>query len=179
LLLSSDKKCAIPIEKVSNGNWPMSKDLDKPIETSEQKAKRKWLNQKIRQDYKAGNTLVPMMVNPKDVDYVNKKIHLDKNPPPEVATVIENDKKPRAFYGFERKFLKEVRSIMDERKQANVDIILAGIRHERRILMLEKIRRLELSIARKEAILAQRQKNADEGQLDLFAAPSESRDLFA
>jgi AAA15 family ATPase/GTPase len=97
------------------------------------------------------------------------KVHLDKNPPPEVATVIENDKKPRAFYGFERKFLKEVRSILDERKQEKLEIIREGIRHERRILMLEKIRRLELDIARNQAILAQRQKNADEGQLDLFA----------
>jgi hypothetical protein len=109
-----------------------------------------------------------MMVNPEDIDYVNKKVRLDKSPPPEVATVIENDKKPRAFYGFERKFLKEVRSILDERKQQNLEIIRAGIRHERRILMLEKIRRLELSVGRKEAILAQRQKNAEEGQLDLF-----------
>jgi AAA15 family ATPase/GTPase len=157
----------------------MANDLDKPTETSEQKAKRMWLNQKIRQEYKAGNTLVPMMVNPKDIDYVNGKVRLDKNPPPDVATVIENDKKPRAFYGFERKFLKEVRSILDERKQANFEIIRAGIRHERRKLMLEKIRRLELSIARNQAILAQRHKNAEEGQLDLFAALSESKDLFA
>jgi AAA15 family ATPase/GTPase len=157
----------------------MARDLDKPTESSEQKAKRMWLNQKIRQDYKAGNTPVPMMVNPKDIDYVNKKVHLDKNPPPDVATVIENDKKPRAFYGFERKFLKEIRSILDERKQEHLELIRASIRHERRKLMLEKIRRLELSIARNEAIIAQRQKNAEEGKLDLFAAPSESRDLFA
>jgi hypothetical protein len=144
----------------------MSKDLDKPTESSEQIAERKWRNNALSKKLKEGKTLVPMMVYPEDIDYVNKKVHLDKNPP---GTVIENDKKPRAFYGFERKFLKEVRSILDERKRANLEIIIAGIRHERRILMLERIRRLELSIARNEAILAQRQKNAEEGQLDLFA----------
>jgi hypothetical protein len=131
------------------------KDLDKPTESSEKRAERMWRNNQLRQKIIASNASSPVVADP--------------NAPPDVATVIENDKKPRAFYGFERKFLKEVRSILDERKQANLEIILAGIRHERRILMLEKIRRLELSIARKEAILAQRQKNADEGQMDLFA----------
>jgi hypothetical protein len=131
------------------------KDLDKPTESSEKRAERMWRNNQLRQEIIASKALSPVVVDPKA--------------PPEVATVIENDKKPRAFYGFERKFLKEVRSILDERKQANLAIIRAGIRHERRVLMLEKIRRLELSIARKEAILAQRQKNAEEGKLDLFA----------
>jgi hypothetical protein len=131
------------------------KELDGPKEPAEKVAERKWKNNELRQKIIASKASSPVVVDP--------------NAPPEVATVIENDKKPRAFYGFERKFLKEVRSILDERKQANLEIIRAGIRHERRILMLEKIRRLELSIARKEAILAQRQKNADEGQLDLFA----------
>jgi hypothetical protein len=131
------------------------KDLDKPTESSEKRAERMWRNNQLRQKIITRNASSPVVADP--------------NAPPDVATVIENDKKPRAFYGFERKFLKEVRSILDERKHANLEIILAGIRHERRILMLEKIRRLELSIARKEAILAQRQKNADEGQMDLFA----------
>jgi hypothetical protein len=155
----------------------MSKDLDKPTESSEQKAKRRWLNQKIRQDYKAGNTPVPMMVNPKDIDYVNKKVHLDKNPPPEVGTVLENKAKRRPG-GFERKFLKEIRAILGERKEENLKLLAASIAHQKRILTLEKIRRLELEIARKEKILEQRQKNADEGQLDLFAVRSETRDLF-
>jgi acetyl-CoA acetyltransferase len=130
------------------------KDLDKPTESSEQRAERMWRNNQLRQKIIASNASSPVVADP--------------NARPEVGTVLENKAKRRPG-GFERKFLKEVRSILDERKQQNLEIILAGIRHERRILMLEKIRRLELSIARKEAILAQRQKNADEGQMDLFA----------
>jgi hypothetical protein len=134
----------------------MAKDLEKPTESSEQKAKRRWRNQKIRQDYKAGNTPVPMMVNPKDIDYVNKKVHLDQNPPPEVGTVLENKAKRRPG-GFERKFLKEIRGILEERKQQNLELIRASIAHQKKILTLEKIRRLELEIAREEKRIADKQ----------------------
>jgi hypothetical protein len=104
------------------------------------------------------------IVDPDDIDYVNKKVHLDKNPPPEVATVVENKSK-RLAGGFERKFLKEIRAILDERKQENLRIVEAYARHirqERRKLMLEKIRRLELRIA-------EREKPREISHKDLFA----------
>jgi hypothetical protein len=113
-----------------------------------------WRNNQLRQKIIASKVPSPVAVDP--------------NAAPEIATVIVNKAKRRPG-GFERKFLKDVRAILDERKQEHLKLVAASVRHQRRILMLEKIRRLELSIARKEAVLAQRQKNADEGQLDLFA----------
>jgi hypothetical protein len=154
------------------------KDLEKPTESSEQIAERKWRNNALSKKLKEGKVPIPVMVDPQDIDYVNKKVKVDKNPPPDVATVLVNKAKRRPG-GFERKFLKEVRAILDERKQENLRLIRASIRHQKRRLMLEKIRRLELSIAESEKRIALRQKHADEVQIDLFGPRTKYKDLFA
>jgi hypothetical protein len=138
-------------------------DQKKP---AERVAERKWGNNALRKKIKEGKTPVPMMVNPGDIDYVNKKVRVDKNAPPEVATVIENKAKRRPG-GFERRFLKEVRAILEERKRENVELIRASLRHQRLRLMLEKLRRLELMVAESEKRIAERQ-NATKSK-DLFA----------
>jgi hypothetical protein len=146
----------------------MVQDLDGPKEPAERVAERRWRNQQIRQKIKEGKTLVPVMVYPEDIDYVNKRVKVDKNPLSDAATVLEN-KARRGPGGFERKFLKEVRAVLDERKRENYIALAAHVHHYRRRLMLEKLRRLTLSIAESEKRIALRQKHADEGQLDLFA----------
>jgi hypothetical protein len=71
----------------------MVKELDGPKEPSEKIAERRWRNNALAKKAKEGKTPVPMMVYPEDIDYVNKKVRVDKNPPPDVATVIENKSK--------------------------------------------------------------------------------------
>jgi hypothetical protein len=120
------------------------KDLDKPKESSERIAERRWRNNALAKKAKEGKALVPLMVYSEDIDYVNKKVRVDKNPPPDVATVIENKAKRRRN-GFETKFLKEVRSTLDERKVENYIALVAHVTSYRRKLMLEKLRRYELA----------------------------------
>jgi hypothetical protein len=116
------------------------KELGGPKEPPEKVAERKWKNNELRQKIIAGKVPTPVVVDPKA--------------PPEIATVIVNKAKRRPG-GFERKFLKEVRAILDERKQENVDLIRASLRHQRRRLMLEKLRRLELRAAESENLIAE------------------------
>jgi hypothetical protein len=131
----------------------MLKEHDGPTEPAEKRAERKWRNNQLRQKIKAGK-IPPVVVDPRA--------------PPDVATVLENKAKRRPG-GFERKFLKEIRAMLDERKQENYRALAAHVHHYRRRLMLEKLRRLELA-QREDAERenAERQ-NADEGQMDLFA----------
>jgi hypothetical protein len=97
----------------------MVKDLDGPKEPPERVAERKWRNNVLRAKYKENKMPVVAIVDPADIDYVNKKVRLDKNPPPEVGTVLVNKAKRRPG-GFERKFIKEIRGILGERKQENL-----------------------------------------------------------
>jgi hypothetical protein len=130
----------------------MLKEHDGPKEPAEKRAERKWKNNQLRQKIIANKIPTPVVV--------------DRRAPPEVATVIVSKAKRRPG-GFERKFLKEVRSILEERKQENLKLIAALIAHQKRILTLEKIRRLELEIAESEKRIAQKQ-NATKSK-DLFA----------
>jgi hypothetical protein len=52
--------------------------------------------------------------------------------------------------GFERKFVKDIKAMMEGHKLRNVEIQVAPIHQEKRKLLMEKIRRLELSIAQRE-----------------------------
>jgi hypothetical protein len=149
----------------------MAEDLDKPRETSERIAERRWRNNALAKKAKEGKAPIPMMVYPEDIDYVNKKVRVDKNPPPDVATVIENKAK-RLRGGFETKFLKEIRSMLDERKRENYNALVAHVTSYRRKLMLEKLRRYELAeredAERENAEWDAQRRNA-----------TKSRDLFA
>lgn len=101
--MSADRKRAIVLRKISNGRWPWAKNPDNPTESSEKRAERMWRNNQIRQKIKDGKAVVPVLVYPEDIDYVNRKVKVDKDPPPEVATVIANKGK-RKPVSFERKF---------------------------------------------------------------------------
>jgi hypothetical protein len=148
--------------KESIRDMAMDKDLDMPTESSEQKATRMWKNHQLRNKYKENKMPVVAVVDPENIDYVNKKIRLPKTSPPEVGTVIETEK-PRveSVRRFEDKFRKEIKSILSEHKERTIEAYRAIIQHQRRQLLLEKIRRLEASIA-------QKQKAIDLKQRDLF-----------
>lgn len=124
------------------------KDLDGPKEPPKDRAERMWRNNQLRQKYKDKKMPVVGIVDPADIDYVNREIRVDKNPPPEVATVIEtSDPKADSITKFENLFKKELRAILNERKQENLKIVedyRRYVRQQRRLLMLEKLRRYEL-----------------------------------
>jgi hypothetical protein len=111
----------------------MLKDHDGPKEPAEKVAERKWKNNQLRQKIIASKVAVPVVADPKA--------------PPEVASVIKNDKKHRAHYGFERKFLKDIREMMEGHKERNFMIQRYLIYQEKRKILLELIRRREVSIA--------------------------------
>jgi hypothetical protein len=135
----------------------MAEDLDKPRETSEQIATRKWNNNQLRQKIVASKVSAPVVVDPKA--------------PPEIATVIKNKAK-RLRGGFETRFLKEIRSMLDERKRENYKALVAHVTSYRRKLMLEKLRRYQLAeredAERENAEWDAQRRNA-----------TKSRDLFA
>jgi hypothetical protein len=146
----------------------MVKELDGPKEPSEKVAERKWRNNALAKKAKEGQKPIPMMVYPDDIDYVTFKVKVDKNPP---GTVIENKAK-RLRGGFETKFLKEIRSMLDERKRENYNALVAHVTSYRRKLMLEKLRRYELA----EREDAERENAEWDAQR---RKATKSRDLFA
>jgi hypothetical protein len=135
------------------------KDLDKPTESAEQIAARKWKNNQLRQKIKASRVPAPVVVDPKA--------------PPEIASVIKNAKKPREHYGFERKFIKDIREMMEGHKERNILIQRWLLQREKRRLLLEKLRRYELA-EREEA----ERDNADWDKAKRQNA-TKSRDLFS
>jgi hypothetical protein len=97
-----------------------------PNESSEQRAKRKWRNNAIRQRIKEKEAAPP---EPKDL---------------EVADVVEND---GALHGsikaFESRFKKEIRQMLIGHADRILKLHIASIQHQKRRLLLEKLRRLE------------------------------------
>lgn len=67
---------------------------------------------------------------------------------PPAVEVIETDN-PRVS-AFERKFKRDIKVMLNEHKQISVAAYRAILRHQKRRLLLEKLRRLELSIAERE-----------------------------
>jgi hypothetical protein len=143
----------------------MSKNSDSPIETFEQRAERMWRNHQIREKYKENRTSVHLMVNPDDINYVTKKVKVHVDPAPVGSVVVSKSR--RLHGGFERKFIKELREMLDERKLVHLEMIRASLKYQRRRLMREKLRRLELSVAASEKRLAEAQ-NVTKSK-DLFA----------
>jgi hypothetical protein len=89
-----------------------------------------WKNNQLRQKIIVSKVPVPVVVDP--------------NAPPEVASVIKNDKKLRAHV-FERKFLKDIREMREGRKERDIMIQRYLIYQEKRKILLELIRRLRLA----------------------------------
>jgi hypothetical protein len=70
----------------------------------------------------------------------------DDNKTPEVAGVISNDgRRDRSVTRMERKFLKDIRAMMEGHAAKNLAAYAASIQHRRRKLLAEKLRRLQLA----------------------------------
>jgi hypothetical protein len=119
----------------------MLKHFDGPKEPAYKRAQRRWKNHRIATEFKA------------------KKAEA-KAAPPELkeSLIIENEKpKNDILTKTHERFKKEIRKMLEDHKQKNIESYRAVIVRERRRLMLEKIRRLEASIAASEARIAQRE----------------------
>jgi hypothetical protein len=120
---------------------------DPPKVPASKRATRMWRNHALTKRIKEGKKLVPLLVDPDCIDYENRKVHLSKEAP-QPAEVIENET-PRKNR-FETKFIKDIRAMMNEHKAINVAWYRAVIYQQKRRLLLEKLRRLEVSIAQRE-----------------------------
>jgi phosphoglycerate-specific signal transduction histidine kinase len=115
----------------------MLKEHDGPKEPAEKRAERKWKNNQLRQKLIASKVPAHAVI--------------DQNAPPAVATVVTTERpKAKSVTRFENRFKKDIRAMLDEHKERNMSAHLAIIQHQRRRLLLEKIRRLEVRIAERE-----------------------------
>lgn len=124
----------------------MGKDLFGGKEPAKERATRMWRNHDLSQRFKkmkeTGKGEDEFFVHDGKKPIISAQI---PKPPreelPKPADVLENPR-PKVDK-FERKFVKDIREMMEGHKQRNVDLYVAAIRHEKRKLMIEMIKRLE------------------------------------
>jgi hypothetical protein len=63
-----------------------------------------------------------------------------------MAEVIENGARPVAVK-FQDKFIRDIKELLDEHKRRNMIAYIASIERQKRRLLREKLRRLELRVA--------------------------------
>jgi hypothetical protein len=127
----------------------MSKEIEHPKEPAREKAARRWRNHDLVKRYKEGRLPFVAVVDPDDIDYENQKIHVKESP--KIASVIETDK-PKAdnLTRLQNRFKKEIRDMLVDHTQRNLALYAASLQHQKRVLLLEKLRRLEAGIAQAE-----------------------------
>ena len=116
----------------------MLKDIDdKPIEPARRKAERKW-----------GNHDVEKRLKEEKAKPVPKE-----SIAPEIAETISRSKPDRrgSVIRAQTKFAKEIRAMMEGHSKRNLILNAISIRAQRKRLLLEKLRRLELREAQRVA----------------------------
>jgi hypothetical protein len=109
----------------------MLKEHDPSKEPAKLRAGRKWKNAELRRRVKEAQQM------PKRVD---------PNREPEIAETITNDGRlDGPIHRVERKFVKDVREMMEGHANLNLQIYAAMIERRRIKLLKEKIRRLKLA----------------------------------
>jgi electron transfer flavoprotein alpha subunit len=126
--------------KAMRADLAMLKDVDdRPIEPARKKAERKWRNHDVEKRLKEERT------KPKPIS---------KEPSaPEIAEIIENEKPDRrgSVIRAQTKFAKDIRAMMEGHSKRNLILHAISIRAQRKRLLLEKLRRLELREAQRVA----------------------------
>jgi hypothetical protein len=127
----------------------MLKDVDdKPREPARKKAERRWRNHDVEKRFKEEKAK-PAPKEPKEI---------------EIAEVIKTEElKKGTLTRAQTKFAKYLRELMEEHKKRNEILYALSIRAQRKRLLLEKLRRLELREAQRVA-----QQNQG-GRRDLFS----------
>jgi hypothetical protein len=115
----------------------MLKEYDNSKETAEEKAKRKWRNNAVRQRFIEKR------------EGAQKAIaEAEESEPPKLADIIENDgRRHGPIQNFESKFKREIREMLRGHVDRNLVMYAASLRHQKRRLLLEKLRRLEARAA--------------------------------
>jgi hypothetical protein len=117
----------------------MVKYLDQPKEPTAKRAERRWRNHDVATKFKAAKAEA-------------------KAAPAKEPLLIETGKpKNNVLTRNQERFKKEIRKLLDEHKEKNVKIYAALIAHEKRKLLIEKIRRIEARIAEREASIEERE----------------------
>jgi hypothetical protein len=94
-------------------------------------AQRKWNNESIRR---------------RIIQEKNRPKPRDVDAPPEPAEIITNDGRlDSSINRFERRFIKEIRSTLNEHQLLNLKILRAVIERGRYKLLKEKLRRLKVA----------------------------------
>jgi hypothetical protein len=107
----------------------MFKEHGPPKESARNKAERRWKNAELRKQFKQAKQR-PRLVDP--------------NKEPEIAETITNEgKRDESVQRFERRFLKDIRAMMEGHVNRNLAIYAATIELRRRKLLKEKLRRLQ------------------------------------
>lgn len=128
---------------------------DCPKEPAAKRATRMWRNKEISERFKK---MKATGENAEQFPFGDGKKYFSteipkppKNEPPQPVEIIENDAQLKGpIRNFENRFKREIKAMLEGHKERNVMFYAAMIQHQRRRLMLEKIKRLEASIAQRE-----------------------------
>jgi hypothetical protein len=129
----------------------MVRDLNRPMEPARKRAERKWCNNALSTRFKkmkaTGEGSEEFLIRDGKKYFANE---VPKPPKEELrpADVLENPR-PKVDR-FERKFVKDIKEMMEGHKQQNMAFYAAAIRHQKRRIMIEMIKRLEARIAQRE-----------------------------
>jgi hypothetical protein len=110
-------------------SFEMLKDHEPPKESARVKAERKWTNADVRK---------------KIIEEKNRPKPRDVDAPPEIAETIINDGKLKGpVKNLERKFLRDIRAMIEGNATNNLKHYLAFLERRRIKLLKEKLRRLQ------------------------------------
>jgi hypothetical protein len=120
---------------------------DPPKEPASKVAERRWRNKALTERFRKmkatreGAEQFPVFDGKKPFSTEAPKPR--KEAPPKPAEVIENN--DPTVNKFESRFLKDIRAMLFEHKQVSKAECLAAIARQKRRILLEKLRRLELA----------------------------------
>src|ERR1700722_8470131 len=107
------------------------KEHDSPKEPLRKVAERKWNNNAVRK---------------RIVEKKNRRKPRDVDAPPEIGEVVVNDDRLKGpVKNLERKFLRDIRVMMEGHATNNPNHYLAYLERRRYLLLKEKLRRLKLA----------------------------------
>ena len=118
-------------------------------ETPEQRASRRWRNKELSERFKRAKETGEGAED--FLAFDGKKPHINAEVPkppkdPEIAEIITNIEKLKGpVKNFERKFLRDIRVMMEGHANNNLRQYLAWLERRRVKLLTEKLRRLKLA----------------------------------
>jgi hypothetical protein len=112
----------------------MLKEYDPPKESAFEIAKPKWRNNAVSQRFKEAK---------------ENKVHLVEKREPVIADIIKNEgKRDGSLNRMETRVKKYIRTMLHGHADENLGHYAASLQHQKRRLLLEKLRRLEAKQAR-------------------------------